>query len=145
MNVIRGSERSFTDRLGWCPSGGASLELAIHRRPGYPEQLRKFSLCVFAGVVQRQKMPPLGLGQFRLLAFQSPLRFGDRHSLAGAHPDHVRFELGHHSQDVEQQPAYRISRVEGASAKTEHHPLARQLLGRPPLLHEVRGAPGSLP
>jgi hypothetical protein len=43
-------------------SGGAPLELAVNHGPGYPEQLRQFSLRVFPGVVQRQKMLALCLG-----------------------------------------------------------------------------------
>ena len=39
-----------------------SLELAVDRRPRHPEQLRQFSLRVLAGIVQSQKMLPLGLG-----------------------------------------------------------------------------------
>ena len=87
---------------------------------------------MLAGFVQCQEVLPLRLGQFWLLAFQPPLRLCDRHALAGAHPDQVRLKLGHHSQDVEQQPAYRVSRIVGAAAETEHYPFGCQLIGDVP-------------
>jgi hypothetical protein len=43
--------------------------------------------------MQFQKVIPLHLGQFWLLALQPPLGFCDRHTLAGARPDQIRLEL----------------------------------------------------
>jgi hypothetical protein len=68
-----------------------------------------------------------------------PLRFCDRHPFAGAHPDQIGLKLGHHSQDVEQEPAYGASRVVAAAAETKHHPFGRQLVGDVPRIGKGAG------
>lgn len=44
----------------------------------------------------------------------------------------MRLKLGHHSQDVEQQPAYRVSRVVAVATETKHYPFGSQLVGNVP-------------
>jgi len=58
---------------------------------------------------------------------------------SGARPDQIRLELGHHSQDVEQQPAYRVGRVVTAAAETKHSPFGRQLIGNVPGIRKGAG------
>ena len=62
----------------------------------------------------------------------------------GARPVQIRFELGHHSQDVEQQPAYRVGRVVTVAAETKHNPFGRELIGNVPGIGKGAGQPVEL-
>jgi hypothetical protein len=48
---------------------------------------------------------PVELGLF---AAEPSFGLGDLHALAGAEPNEVGLELGHHREHVEQQSAYRV-------------------------------------
>jgi hypothetical protein len=50
-------------------------------------------------------------------------RFGYLHSFACSGADEIGFELGHHSEDVEQQPPNRVCRVVHGSTDAELHTL----------------------
>ena len=54
-----------------------------------------------------------------LLAAQPALGFRHLHALAGAEPDEVRLELGHHGENVEQQPTDDVGRVADRATERE--------------------------
>ena len=57
--------------------------------------------------------------ELRLLAPQATLGPGYLQSVAGTQPEEVAFELGHHGQHVEQQPAHRVGRVVNGSSQAQ--------------------------
>ena len=57
--------------------------------------------------------------QFRLLAAQVSFGFGDKHPFACSRTDEIGFELGHHGENVEQQPTNRVGRVVHGPADAE--------------------------
>jgi hypothetical protein len=86
---------------------------------------------VLSGVVQRQQMLPLCLGQFRLLAFQPALGFGDRHAFTGAHPDQVRLKPATIPRTLNSsRPTGSVGR--GAPTETKHDPFGGQFIGYVP-------------
>jgi hypothetical protein len=55
-------------------------------------------------------------------------RFGYLHSFACSGADEIGFELGHHSEDVEQQPPNPVGRVVHGATDAELHALDRQFV-----------------
>lgn len=58
-----------------------------------------------AGAVQLHEVLLLRGGELGLATAELACGFGDRHILTGAGTDEVGLELGHHAEDVKQQPA----------------------------------------
>ena len=59
--------------------------------------------------------------EFGLLASEVPLGFGHLHALSGPQSDEIGFELGHHGEDIEEQPPDRIVRIVDGPAQVEAH------------------------
>jgi hypothetical protein len=65
---------------------------------------------------------------FGRFSAEATFRPRNRHSLAGAHSNQVRLELRDHSQDVEQQPAYRVGWIIDIAAEASRIPGRSRLL-----------------
>ena len=122
-----GSEmREWLLRFWW--PGSHPLDGPVHRGSSDPEEFGELSLGVATGVVQLQQVLGLIRLQLRLLATQPTLRLRNLHPFPGAHLDQVGFELCHHRQYVEQQPAHRVGRIMNRAAETELHVPPGQLV-----------------
>ena len=96
-----------------------SLDRSTDRRPGHAEQLGNVAGRVGAGAVKLHEVLLLRGGEFRLAATEPAGGLGDRHALPGAGPNEVSFELGHHAEDIEQEPADGIGGVVDRSPKMQ--------------------------
>src|SRR5450759_4480435 len=67
--------------------------------------------------------------EFGLLASEVPLGFGHLHALSGPQSDEIGFELGHHGEDIEEQPPDRIVRIVDGPAQVEVHLADGELVG----------------
>ncbi len=106
-------------RLGLGGSGLVALDGAVDGGAGDADEVAEFGGAVLAGIVQGDQMCFLPGVELGLLATKPPFGLGDLHALAGAQPDQVRFKLGDHRQDVEQQPTNRDGRVMQGAAEAE--------------------------
>ena len=81
---------------------------------------------VLPGADEVQDVDALASAQFGRLAFELAVGAGDRHPLAGAHPQQVNLEFGERGQDVEEHPAHRIGGVIDGAADREPHAASGQ-------------------
>ena len=82
-----------------------------------------------AGAVQLHKVLLLRSSQLWFAAAELAGGLGARHALARAGADQVRFELGHHAEDVEQEPTDRVGGVVDRSPEIQGNTLLRELVG----------------
>jgi len=116
------------DLPGRGPSNGRgnSLNLPVHRGAPDAEQLSQFRDRVLTRLMEIEEMRRLTTRQLWLLAFQSPLRLGDSHSLTGAGTDEVGLKLSNHGQHVQQQLTDGIIRAMGRTTYRQCNTLARR-------------------
>jgi len=106
-----------------------SLHGSVDGRAGDAEELGDLAGGVGAGAVQLHEVLLLRGGELGLAAAELASGLGDRHAFPGAGTDEVGLELGHHAQDVEQQPADRVGGVVDRSPEVQGNALLGQLVG----------------
>ena len=89
----------------------SALNDAVHRTSCNFEQFCDLGDGVLSRPVQGYEVGCLVLAEFGHFAAKPALGLGDLHSLTRSGADEVRFELGDHGQDIEQQSADRIIRI----------------------------------
>jgi hypothetical protein len=83
------------------------------------EQLGEFGDRVRTSFVDLEEVTLLRGAEFGLPAVEVAFRFRDLHSFARSGSDEVGLELGHHREDVEQQPTDGVVRVVDGATDVE--------------------------
>ncbi|AOX66225.1 hypothetical protein BJK06_11070 [Curtobacterium sp. BH-2-1-1] len=96
-----------------------SVDAAVDGCASDAEQLGEFGDRVRASFVDLEEVALLRGAEFGLPAAEVAFRFRDLHSFARSGADEVGLELGHHREDVEQQPANGVVRVVDGAADVE--------------------------
>ena len=78
----------------------------------------------------------LAMVEFRLLAPEMPLRFGDLHSFASSEPNEVGLKLGNHGEDVEEQSSDGIGGIVDGPTQVQTHRSNRKFVGDRPCIRE---------
>ena len=107
---------------------GLPVDAAVNGGASYAKQLREFRDRVCACLVHLEEVPLLGATELWLPAAEVAFGLGDLHPFARASSNEVGLELGHHREDVEQQPADRIVGVVNGTADVELDVLRGQLV-----------------
>ena len=114
--------------LRFSSPGSHPLDGPVHRGSSDAEESGQLSLGIGAEIVQLKQTLGLVRLQLRLFTSQPTLRLRNLHPFPGAHLDQVGFELCHHRQYVEQQPAHRVGPIMNRAAETELHVPPGQLV-----------------
>lgn len=94
-----------------------SVDAAVDGCASDAEQLGKFGDRVRASFVDLEEMALPRGAELGLPAAEVAFRFRDLHSFARSGADEVGLELGHHREDVEQQPADGVVRQTGSATE----------------------------